>query len=113
MLSRISAKIANWLGEEGDFGVGQAGSNILKSARYFLKYHSLADLLIYEAYDAEYGVYINRQSLGFVLEVGLFIGSDSRLENELSGLYLGRKRPSFQKRDSCLYLLSTLSISFS
>jgi hypothetical protein len=26
---------------------------------------------------------------------------------------LGRKRPSFQKRDSCLYLLSTLSISFS
>jgi conjugal transfer ATP-binding protein TraC len=87
MLSKISSKVAKWLGEEECFGVKQADSDVLKKAHDFLKYHSLSDLLIYEAYDAEYGVYMNRRSLGFVLEVGLFIGSDNRLENELGGLF--------------------------
>ena len=87
MLNRLTQKIASYLGERSEFGVNLNQSAVLSRSKDFLQWASLGDLLPYQTYDSEYGLFIGKNSIGFVFEVGLFIGSDNKLESELSGLF--------------------------
>ena len=87
MLNRLTQKIASYLGERSEFGVNLNQSGVLSRSKEFLQWASLGDLLPYQTYDSEYGLFIGKDSIGFVFEVGLFIGSDNKLESELSGLF--------------------------
>ncbi|RYE15436.1 MAG: hypothetical protein EOP34_03210, partial [Rickettsiales bacterium] len=50
-------------------------------------YETFSDLLHYETFDEKYELFINQNSYGFMLETGLFIGSNESLERELDGLF--------------------------
>ncbi|RZI47499.1 type IV secretion system protein TraC [Rickettsiales endosymbiont of Peranema trichophorum] len=104
MLDSIARKIALYLGENSEFGVKSDQSFVLSKSREFLRWASLSDLLPYQSYDSEYGIFVSNNSMGFVLEIGLFIGSDSKLENELSGLFKSILPPG----TSIQFLLSAL-----
>ncbi len=62
-------------------------SDYIKKINKFLKYDSFGDLLHYETYDESYGIYVNPRSLGFILEIGVFTGSNEELEKEFAGLF--------------------------
>ena len=51
------------------------------------KWDSIGDLISYESYDEENEIYINRASIGFVLEVGVLTGVGAAIENELASLF--------------------------
>lgn len=87
MFNKIAEKVAAFCGENSDFGVNLNASSAQKKAEVFLKWESLSDLLPYRSYDTEYGLFISERSIGFVLELGLFMGSEEKLENDLSGLF--------------------------
>jgi len=88
MLDKMLEKITSVFGETSDYGVSLEKSGALKKAREFLRWHHLSDLLPYESYDEENGVFINYNGYaGFVFEVGLYLGSEESLENELSALF--------------------------
>jgi conjugal transfer ATP-binding protein TraC len=54
--------------------------------RYFFGYHSITKLLHYEVYDEESSLFINRKSVGFILEASTLIGSSEEIENILASL---------------------------
>ena len=87
MLHRVTEKIAKLSGENSDYGVPLGRSNTVLKAQEFLKYERLSDLLHYESYDEEEKVFLNQKSVGFILEVGLYLGSEGTLESELSALF--------------------------
>jgi conjugal transfer ATP-binding protein TraC len=87
MLNNITKKIAEYFGESSEYGTNLKGSEIRRKAKEFLSYHSLSDLLPYESYDEEHGLFLGSNSIGFIFEIGLFVGSERKLENELAGLF--------------------------
>ena len=87
MLNNLAKKIAQYFGESSEYGTNLKGSEVRRKAKEFLSYHSLSDLLPYESYDDEYGLFLGSSSIGFIFEIGLYVGSEGKLENELSGLF--------------------------
>ena len=63
-----------------------SGSYIRKTNE-LLKGCGLGVFLHYQTYDEEYELFINRNSYGFILEVGVFTGFNEEVERELSGLF--------------------------
>ncbi|MHB1948326.1 MAG: type IV secretion system protein TraC [Gammaproteobacteria bacterium] len=49
-------------------------------------HHMMATLLPYESYDEASGLFINKKSIGFVLEASTLIGSSEEIENILSSI---------------------------
>ena len=49
-------------------------------------YHMLSSLLPYESYDDESALFVNKKSLGFILEASTLIGSSEEIENILSSI---------------------------
>ena len=87
MLNKFTTKVAEYFGLSNDYGVDLRQGELKKKAMEFLKWESLGDLMPYRTYDKETGLFINQESIGFAFETGLYLGTDDRLENELSGLF--------------------------
>jgi conjugal transfer ATP-binding protein TraC len=49
-------------------------------------HHMLSSLLPYETYDVESSIYVNKKSVGFILETSTLIGSSEEVENILSSV---------------------------
>ncbi len=80
----IGEKVANFVGDYTPNGfIKKINSSDL---RYLFGFHSLNDLLHYEVYDDETSLFINRKSLGFILEAGTLIGSSEEIENILASV---------------------------
>ena len=87
MFGKLTEKIARAAGEQMDFGISTNQSEILAASESFLKYHSLSELFPYEGYDEEHQVYINKNSKGFIFEIGTFTGTNINVERELASLF--------------------------
>ena len=87
MFGKFSEKVAKAVGERTDYGISINQSEVLAEARRFLQWHSLSELFPYESYDEESGIYLNKKSKGFILEIGSFTGTNDNLEREISGIF--------------------------
>lgn len=62
-------------------------SSLLRQANKFLYSHSLAELLPYRSFDPESQVFINRSSLGFVIETLPLVGCGDDIPRQLTGIF--------------------------
>lgn len=69
-----------------DDGIDPNHSHYEEAAHEFFRVYQLKDLLPYELYDEEYGVYIHSAHTGFCVEVAPIVGSSEGLENDLQFL---------------------------
>ncbi|HUX79581.1 MAG TPA: type IV secretion system protein TraC [Alphaproteobacteria bacterium] len=72
------------LGEGHAFG---SNSSTLKLANEFLFPHSLSELLPYRSFDPETQLFLNRVSVGFVLETLPLVGCGEEIPRQLTGLF--------------------------
>ena len=81
-------RLGAWLegGGPGEGALERLPASISEMQR-LLRRHRLADLLPYEAWDPETGIYRNQDSLGFVLAGAPATGLDERTLEVLSGLF--------------------------
>lgn len=57
-----------------------------ESAREWLETHSIGDILPYESYDEKTKLFINKNSIGFVLEANPLMGAGDKVHNQLERL---------------------------
>lgn len=69
-----------------DEGVDPHHSHYEAAAHEFFQVYQLKDLLPYELYDEEHGIYIHTSHTGFCLELAPIVGSSEGLENDLQFL---------------------------
>lgn len=62
-------------------------SAILKLANEFLQSYSLSELLPYRSFDPETQLFLNRASIGFVLETLPLVGCGEEIPRQLTGLF--------------------------
>ncbi|MBX9620672.1 MAG: type IV secretion system protein TraC [Alphaproteobacteria bacterium] len=62
-------------------------SAILKLANEFLQTHSLSDLLPYRSFDLNTQLFLNRASVGFVLETLPLVGCGEEVPRQLTGIF--------------------------
>ncbi len=81
----FSEKVATWLGEKTQWGIHQQTprDEILSE---LLNGYPLLRNLPYEAYDVENKIFINKNSLGFMLEASLLTGASEETETILTSL---------------------------
>jgi len=64
-----------------------ASSSTLRLANEFLLSHSLSELLPYRSFDPETQLFVNRSSLGFVLETLPLVGCGEDIPRQLTGIF--------------------------
>jgi conjugal transfer ATP-binding protein TraC len=69
-----------------DEGTSPNHSHYEAAAHEFFRVYQLKDLLPYEVYDEEHGVYLHTAHTGFCLELAPIVGSSDGLENDLQFL---------------------------
>ena len=69
-----------------DEGVHHEHSHYIEAAHEFFRTYQLKDLLPYELYDEEHGIYLHTTHTGFCLELLPIVGSSDELENDLQFL---------------------------
>lgn len=84
MLQGLKETILKGLGERADFGV--SGSH-LKLANTFLKDYSLSEILPYVSFDPTTQLFINQNSLGFIIETLPLVGCGEEVSRQLTGLF--------------------------
>ncbi len=62
-------------------------SSTLKLANEFLLSHSLSEILPYRSFDPETQLFMNRSSLGFVIEVLPLVGCGDEVPRQLTGIF--------------------------
>lgn len=62
-------------------------SSLLRQANKFLYSHSLGELLPYRSFDPESQVFVNRSSLGFVVETLPLVGCGEDIPRQLTGIF--------------------------
>ena len=62
-------------------------SSTLRLANEFLHSHSLSEILPYRSFDPETQLFINRSSLGFVIEVLPLVGCGEEVPRQLTGIF--------------------------
>ncbi len=81
----LSEKIAQWLGEKMQWGVNQQTLDSERVSELFERYPLLSNLP-YEAYDNENQIFINKNSMGFMLEASPLTGASEETETILTSL---------------------------
>lgn len=69
-----------------DDGIDPNHSHYEAAAHEFFRVYQLKDLLPYELYDEEHGIYIHSAHTGFCVEIAPIVGSSDGLENDLQFL---------------------------
>jgi conjugal transfer ATP-binding protein TraC len=85
MLKDFGKKIAAWLNEKNKFGVAPETKTTQKIISS-IDHATLSSLLPYEAYDPETQLFINKKSLGFILEVPPLTGASEETVQILSSI---------------------------
>jgi conjugal transfer ATP-binding protein TraC len=86
MLARLGEKIFRNFGERG---YGESGKSCIRdSYAQMAAFQKLCDLFPYESYDETYSLFINDDSVGFVLETPPLVGSSDTIQKELSNIFL-------------------------
>lgn len=75
---------SDWISPEHCFG---ASSSTLRLADEFLFSHSLSELLPYRSFDLETQLFMNRASVGFVIETLPLVGCGEDVPRQLTGLF--------------------------
>jgi conjugal transfer ATP-binding protein TraC len=83
-VEKIGEKVATYFGDYTPKGVTKTPDR--NKVRMMIDHHTLSSLLPYERYDAESSMYINKKSVGFILEASTLIGSSEEVENILSSI---------------------------
>lgn len=91
MLNHISAfkekighQLAKWMGEESVSEDRQ--SSYQHKMRSLCDHHFLSHILPYDMFDPETSLFLNKKSMGFVLEISSLLGSSEEIENILSSI---------------------------
>jgi conjugal transfer ATP-binding protein TraC len=77
---------AHWLGEK-ETGEKEAAIPSDAVIRDFFEQYPLSSLLPYESYDEAHALFINKKSIGFMLEVSPLMGASVETENILASLF--------------------------
>jgi conjugal transfer ATP-binding protein TraC len=83
--THITEKVARVLGEKREWGVNSSSLNEELICDTFTL-HPLFSLLPYEAYDEKNALFVNKKSIGFVLESSILTGATEETENILASL---------------------------
>tara|TARA_R110002050_G_scaffold249861_1_gene387714 strand:- start:10424 stop:12916 length:2493 start_codon:yes stop_codon:yes gene_type:complete len=86
MFEKFGEQIAKFLGERTDYGVRMSSPSI-ETQREFLETYHIQDLLPYETYDAANQIFINKDSIGFVIETKPMVGCSEENQTEISALF--------------------------
>ncbi|MBW8309700.1 MAG: type IV secretion system protein TraC [Candidatus Paracaedibacteraceae bacterium] len=86
MLAKLGEKIFQSFGERDYGDAGQ--SSIREAYAQMAAFHKLCDLFPYDSYDETYSLFINDESVGFVLETPPLVGSSEEMQKEISNLFL-------------------------
>jgi conjugal transfer ATP-binding protein TraC len=81
----FAAKLAHWMGEKNQWGVKEDPLDKEAVSDLFTHY-PLSSLLPYEAYDEKHALFINKKSVGFILEASNLTGATEETENILASL---------------------------
>jgi conjugal transfer ATP-binding protein TraC len=81
----FAAKLAHFLGEKTQWGVKEDLLDKEAVSELFTHY-PLSSLLPYEAYDEKHALFINKKSVGFILEASVLTGATEETENILASL---------------------------
>ena len=84
-ITQLTQKIAHWFGEKTEWGINAATPSD-EAVHEFFDQYPLSSLLPYEAYDAKNAVFINKKSVGFILEASTLTGCTEEIENILASL---------------------------
>lgn len=76
-----------WQKLKGDGTSFGASSSLLKQTEEFLQAHSVSELLPYRSFDPETQLFLNRSSLGFVIETIPLVGCGEEIPRQLTGLF--------------------------
>ncbi len=80
----LGEKAAKLVGDDTPKGVTKKPKR--NDIKGLFDHHMLSSLLPYETYDEELSLFVNKQSLGFILEASTLIGSSEEIENILSSI---------------------------
>lgn len=86
MISEWGQKLAKFVGDRTQFGVQterSIGAGLLKES---VNYQSLSQLLHYDSYSTETGIFYNKKSQGFILEAHPLLGANEEMVNILTSL---------------------------
>ena len=86
MFEKFGEQIAKFLGERTDYGVRMSSPSV-ETQREFLETYHIQDLLPYETYDSVNQIFINKDSIGFVIETKPMVGCSEENQTEISALF--------------------------
>ena len=84
-ISEIGNKVAHWMGDKTSFGSvpKDADMNRYKES---LDFGALNNILHFEGYDRETGIFYNKNSQGFILEASLLLGASEETATILTSI---------------------------
>ena len=83
-VEQAGEKVAKLFGDYTPQGITKTPNR--DKVRMMFDHHMLSSLLPYETYDVESSIYVNKKSVGFILETSTLIGSSEEVENILSSV---------------------------
>lgn len=86
IFGKIGEKLFDNLGE-GSYG-DMGKSYIKESYAQMASFHKICDLFPYSSFDDTHSLFINDESVGFVIETPPLVGSSEEMQKEISNLFL-------------------------
>ena len=86
LFHKLNQKLMNLFGDSGN-SISRMFNKEDESIREIFSYDSLANILPYEAFDEEHGIFINKNSIGFVVEAVCLVGADEAVQKEISSIF--------------------------
>lgn len=86
MFEKFGERIAKLLGERTDYGVRMSSPSIESQREFFKTYH-IQDILPYETYDPKTQTFINKNSVGFIIESKPMVGCSEENQTEISAIF--------------------------
>jgi conjugal transfer ATP-binding protein TraC len=83
---QMGRKLTKWFGEP-NFGLQSASLKEMERAQDIFSAQPLAQILPYEAYDEENGIFIGKNSLGFAIEAIPLVGGEEATQKEIASLF--------------------------
>lgn len=81
-LQKFGQRLSHFFGDQNS-----VSSSFEKARSEVFSRNSLADILSYEAYDEEFGIFIGKNSIGFAIEVIPLAGSEDVHQKEIDSLF--------------------------
>ncbi|MEO8402137.1 MAG: type IV secretion system protein TraC [Gammaproteobacteria bacterium] len=86
-MTEFGQRAAKWMGEKSAFGFGPQDSDYNRFQKTF-EFESLNNILHFDGYDRDTGVYFNKNSQGFILEASLLMGANDETTTILTSIII-------------------------